>query len=80
MVRPTGFRGRPVEALHSSAEQIRRLTELLAEVVTESAPTDPPGPPADPAGDRLAADAAIRTAQRSFATAMRLALRQEPPE
>lgn len=80
MVRPTGFRGRPVEVLHSSSEQIRRLAELLAEVVAESAPADPPEAPADQAGHHLAADAAIRTAQRSFVTAMRLALRQDPPE
>ena len=75
--------GKPVELLRSSSEQIRRAAELLAEIADESelrpqATATPPGP--DPGETAARREQVIRTAQRSFAAALRLAQEQERPE
>lgn len=73
---------RPVDALRSSSEQMRRAAALLSEIAEETEhlglAVERVEPAADP--DAIRVEETIRVAQRSFAATLRLAQLEEDPD
>jgi len=72
---------RPLEALRSNSEQIRKAVEFLAELAEDTAGIELPSarstlPADDPTDPRMAT---ILQAQRSFAASLRMAQQEDRP-